>query len=195
MSMKTWAQVGRWWYRISKIPTESFTPWSWVPERIRQFTWPTGRTWASSILAVTTNFISNSSETSGTVFSAPAFADKKLYYGAVDDTIKAFSFNASGKLNTTPATSTSRRFSYPGATPSISGSTANNMIVWATENTSPAVLHAYSALNLKMELYNSNQAGSRDHFGNGNKYITPTIANGKVYVGTTNGVGVFGLLP
>jgi hypothetical protein len=64
------------------------------------------------------------------------------------------------------------------------------------ENSSPAVLHAYNANNLALELYNSNQAaGGRDHFGSGNKFITPTIANGKVYVGTTNGVGVFGLLP
>jgi len=68
--------------------------------------------------------------------------------------------------------------------------------LWAAENTSAAVLHAYSANNLSVELYNSNQAaGGRDHFGNGNKFITPTIANGKVYVGTTNGVGVLGLLP
>jgi hypothetical protein len=70
------------------------------------------------------------------------------------------------------------------------------LILWATENTSPAILHAYSARNLAVELYNSNQAaGGRDNFGNGNKFITPTIANGKVYVGTTTGVGVLGLLP
>jgi hypothetical protein len=57
-------------------------------------------------------------------------------------------------------------------------------------------LHAYHGKNLSVELYNSNQAaGGRDHFGDGNKFITPTIANGKVYVGTTSGVGVFGLLP
>ena len=68
-----------------------------------------------------------------------------------------------------------------------------NAIVWAAENTSPAVLHAYNAINLQ-ELYNTNQAAdSRDHFGAGNKFITPMIANGKVYVGTTTGVGVFGL--
>jgi hypothetical protein len=69
------------------------------------------------------------------------------------------------------------------------------MILWAAENSSPAVLHAYNAANLAVELYNSNQAaGGRDQFGNGNKYITPMIANGKVYVGTQTGVGVFGLL-
>jgi hypothetical protein len=63
------------------------------------------------------------------------------------------------------------------------------------ENSNPAVLHAYDAGNLN-ELYNSNQAsGGRDHFGNGNKFITPAVVNGKVYVGTPNGVAVFGLLP
>jgi hypothetical protein len=57
------------------------------------------------------------------------------------------------------------------------------------------VLHAYDAGNLAHELYNSNQAASaRDQFGQGNKFITPMIANGKVFVGTKTGVGVFGLL-
>jgi hypothetical protein len=132
----------------------------------------------------------------GQVFSSPAFTDNKIYYGAVGDAIKAFSFNSSAMLNASPASATSTRFAFPGATPSISGSSVNSLILWATENTSPAVLHAYSANNLGMELYNSNQAaGGRDNFGNGNKFVTPTIANGKVYVGTANGVGAFGLLP
>jgi hypothetical protein len=57
------------------------------------------------------------------------------------------------------------------------------------------VLHAYDATTLQ-ELYNSTQAAnSRDQFGNGNKFITPMIVNGKVYVGTPSGVAVFGLLP
>jgi hypothetical protein len=133
---------------------------------------------------------------SGGVFSMPAFSNNRIYYGAVGDRIKAFAFNSSAHLNTTPASQTTNAFPYPGATPSISGITAANTILWAAENASPAVLHAYNARNLAVELYNSNQAAAgRDHFGNGNKFITPTIANGKVYVGTTNGVGVFGLLP
>ena len=58
------------------------------------------------------------------------------------------------------------------------------------------MLHAYDANDLAHELYNSNQAPlGRDHFGTGNKFITPMVAHGKVYVGTTDGVGVFGLLP
>jgi len=60
---------------------------------------------------------------------------------------------------------------------------------------SGAVLHAYDATTLN-ELYNSNQAANnRDNFGAGNKFITPTIVNGKVFVGTQNSVAVFGLLP
>lgn len=58
------------------------------------------------------------------------------------------------------------------------------------------MLHAFPAGNLATELYDSNQAANgRNNFGNGNKFMTPTIANGKVYVGTPTGVAVFGLLP
>jgi len=67
--------------------------------------------------------------------------------------------------------------------------------VWAVENSSPAVLHAYDAVTLH-ELYNSNQAANgRDHFGSGNKFITPVVVDGKVLVGTPSGVAEFGLLP
>jgi hypothetical protein len=66
--------------------------------------------------------------------------------------------------------------------------------VWAAENGVIAALHAYDATNLANELYNSNQSGSRDQFGPGNKFITPMIANGKVYVGTSVSVAMFGLL-
>ena len=62
------------------------------------------------------------------------------------------------------------------------------------ENSNPAVLHAYDATNLATEFYNSNQAGSRDQFGPGNKFITPVIVNGQVFVGTQTGVAQFGLL-
>ena len=56
-------------------------------------------------------------------------------------------------------------------------------------------MHAYDARDLTRELYNSNQAAAgRDQFGAGNKFITPTIVNGQVFVGTTSGVAVFGLL-
>ena len=123
----------------------------------------------------------------------PAYYNSRLYYASTEDTLRAFRFE-NARLIAEPESHTSHTFVYPGATPSISANGAQNGIVWVTENRDPAVLHAYAANDLGHELYNSNQAGSgRDHFGTGNKFITPMIANGKVYVGTTDGVGVFGL--
>ena len=130
----------------------------------------------------------------GGAWSMPAYFNNRLYYGGVNDSIKEFQFS-NARLVSPPTWTTANAFGYPGATPSISANGAANGIVWAAENTSPAVLHAYDAGDLH-ELYSSNTAtGGRDHFGAGNKFITPMIANGKVYVGATNGVGVFGVLP
>jgi len=128
------------------------------------------------------------------VFSMPAYFNNTLYYGAVGDKIKAFAIDQA-RLANAPSSLTSRKFPYPGATPSISANGTANAILWALENDDPAVLHAYDATNLAKELYNSSQADdSRDELSEGNKFIVPTVVNGKVYVGTINGVGVFGLL-
>ncbi len=130
----------------------------------------------------------------GGVFSMPAYFNNTVYYGAVNDNLKAFPI-ANAKLATSASVQSANSFQYPGSTPAVSANGTTNGIVWAVENASPAVLHAYDATSLQ-ELYNSNQAASsRDHFGNGNKFITPTIVNGKVFVGTPNGVAEFGLLP
>lgn len=129
----------------------------------------------------------------GGIWSAPAAFGNRLYYGPVGSRLLEFEFT-NAKLGTKHVAQTANAFPYPGATPSISSNGTLNPIVWAVENTSPAVLYAYEAGTLT-QLYNSNEAaGGRDHFGSGNKFITPTIAHGKVYVGTTTGVGVFGLL-
>jgi len=129
----------------------------------------------------------------GGVWSMPASFSGNIYYGPVGSPILKFQFQ-NAKLLTSAVAKTTNSFAYPGTTPSVSANGGNNAIVWATENTNPAVLHAYNARTL-IELYNTNQAANgRDHFGVGNKYITPMIANGKVFVGTTTGVGVFGLL-
>ena len=134
-----------------------------------------------------------SGQLAGAEFAKPSYFNGTVYYGAVSDSIKAFPI-ASGKLATTPSSMTSIQFPYPGATPAISANGSNNGIVWAVENGTAAVLHAYDATNLANELYNSNQAsGNRDQFA-GNKFITAMIANGKVFVGTPNSVAVFGLL-
>jgi len=131
----------------------------------------------------------------GGVWATPAYFNFSIYYGPQGGSLKAFSITKA-RLSTSPTSQTSTHFAYPGTFPVVSANGAANAIVWAYENTSPAVLHAYSAANLATELYNSNQAANgRDHFGTGNKYIAPVVADGKVFVATTNSVAVFGLLP
>ncbi len=129
----------------------------------------------------------------GGVWSKPAYFNGTVYYGAVDDTLKAFPFTKA-MLPASPTAQSANSFPYPGTTPSVSALNAINGIVWAVENSSPAVLHAYDAKTLQ-ELYNSNQApNGRDNFGDGNKFIAPAIADGKVFVGTPSGVAEFGSL-
>jgi hypothetical protein len=130
----------------------------------------------------------------GPEFGSPAWFNGKVYFGAVNDNIRSYAVNGA-LLSSAPVSRTTHVFGYPGATPSISANGKNGGILWAVENSSHAVLHAYDASNLTTALYNSNQAANdRDHFGSGNKFMTPTIANGKVYAGTPHSVAAFGLL-
>ena len=109
-----------------------------------------------------------------------------------------------GVLSTAPVAQTTTLFPV-GSTPSISANGNGNGIVWTVERkdilsgspgTKPAVLYAYDATNVSTMLYNSAQAKQlRDQPGCANKFITPTIANGKVYVGTQNELDVYGELP
>jgi outer membrane protein assembly factor BamB len=129
----------------------------------------------------------------GGVFASPAYFNGSVYYGDVGGTLKAFKVT-NAKLGGSPSSQSATIFVRPGASPAVSASGAANGIVWAVENSNPAVLHAYDASDLSRELYNSNQAANnRDHLGPGNKFIAPAIADGKVFVGTQNSVGVFGL--
>ena len=134
----------------------------------------------------------------GGIWSSPAYYNGFVYFGAFGDYIRAFQVD-SALLSASPVSMTQNQFVYPGTTPSISANGASSAILWAVENNasaSPAILHAYDANNLTTELYNSNQAPlGRDQFGPPNKFIVPTIANGKVFVGTGSGVAAFGLLP
>jgi hypothetical protein len=126
-------------------------------------------------------------------FDAGSDGNRWIYYAGSGDHLKAFSLS-NGLLSTSPTSQSSASFGYPGATPVVSANGTSNAIVWAVQQGSTAVLRAYDALNLATELYDSNQAGTRDQFGSSVKFATPTVAGGKVFVGTTNSLTVFGLL-
>lgn len=109
-----------------------------------------------------------------------------------------------GVMSSTPTSESTNLFPV-GSTPSISANGTSNGILWSVERkdilsaspgTHPAVLYAYNAANVAKTLYNSGQEKNlRDQPGCANKFITPTIANGKVYVGTQNELDVYGELP
>jgi hypothetical protein len=146
-------------------------------------------------------------------FSTPAFWQNNLYVaGAVQgatDNLRAYAFNPStGQFATSATSVSSHSFPFPGATPVVSSSGNSNGIVWVVDSScygvpspcgttaTPSILYAYDATNLSRELWDSSQAPSlRDQAGNAVKFSVPTVANGKVYIGTRSEVDVYGLLP
>jgi chitodextrinase len=157
----------------------------------------------------------------GGMYSTPAFWQNTLYVAGQNGPLIAFALNPStGKFDTaSPVRSNPASFAFPGASPSVSSSGAGNGIVWAIDSSNyctpfsqgcgPALLHAFDATNISAtELWNSAQAaGNRDTAGFAVKFSVPTVANGKVYVGTRGNdkgssatsrpgeLDVYGLLP
>jgi hypothetical protein len=133
-----------------------------------------------------------------------AYWNGHLYFGAgispQKDGIKAFSIH-NGMLSPTPTSQSAPIYHLTRSTVSVSANGNGGGIVWAVDNDAyyaahqgAAVLHAYDARNLGHELYNSNQRSGRDNPGHAAKFTVPTIAGGKVFVGTANQLSVFGLL-
>jgi len=132
----------------------------------------------------------------GGTWSSPAYFNHRIYYNGNGDVMKAFLIT-NGVIAPAPDSSTSSSIGFPGATPTISANGTNNGIAWVIDDgaylsSGPAVLHAYNATNLALELYNSSQNLARDNPGPAVKMVPPVIAGGKVYVGAQYAVSVFG---
>jgi hypothetical protein len=125
------------------------------------------------------------------IFSTAAFWQNTLYL-AVPVTLRAYPLTTSTPPFGPISSQTGGSFGWPGSTPSISSLGASNGIIWAFS--SSAVLHAYDATNLATELWNSNMVAA-DQAGGYVKFTVPTVANGKVYIGNSNQVTVYGLKP
>jgi len=132
----------------------------------------------------------------GGTWSSPAYFNNLIYYQGNGDVMKAFAIT-NGFITPTPVTRSSTSFGFPGATPTISANGTSNGVAWIIDPTpylssGPAVLHAYNATNLALELYNSSQNLARDNPGPAVKMVPPVIAGGKVYVGAQYALSVFG---
>ena len=134
----------------------------------------------------------------GGCYDTPAYFNQWLYYCGQGSPLLAFQLT-NATIVTTPIAQSTNVFGYPGPTPCISANGTNDAIVWTIQsqgagNQQPAVLRAYNATNIALELYDSAQAdsGIRDYAGSAVKFTVPTIANGKVYVGAQYNVAVFG---
>jgi hypothetical protein len=134
----------------------------------------------------------------GGTYGMPAYWNDTVYFLGAGDALKAFRLSG-GMLSTSPASQASEVYGFPGATPTVSANGVGGAIVWTLQTDGygsgkPAVLHAYDATDVSIELYNSNRAGRRHQPGKPVKFALPTVANGKVYVGAQKRISVFGLL-
>ena len=133
------------------------------------------------------------------VWGSPAYWNGRVYVWGVNDNLKSFAF-ANGTIPSSTPSSTSAEFSGTySPSPSISANGITNGIVWTLETDNfaangQAILYAHDATNVGNRLYASTQNAARDNPGASVKFVVPTVANGKVYVGTETQVSVFGLL-
>ncbi len=130
-------------------------------------------------------------------FDTPAYFNGQVYFGGQGENLKAYQVT-NGLLANSPTSQSGNTLANHGATSSISANGTADGVVSAQENpggSKPAVLYAYDATNLSVELYNSSQVASRDQAGLGINFVPPIIANGKVFVATADELDVYGLLP
>jgi hypothetical protein len=131
----------------------------------------------------------------GPNYSSPAFFNQTLYIGPPSGPLQAFSMTQA-QLSAAPTAVSTVSFAQvgTGVVPSVSSNGTADGIVWALDG-SDGILYAFFAANVANELYDSSQAGSRDQFAHvAGHFITPVVANGRVYFGTGSTIAVFGLI-
>jgi hypothetical protein len=144
--------------------------------------------------------VDEGSQQHGNLFSTPAYWNHRLYVHSAWDVARAYGWSTTtGRLTYLPKSMSLTIFGGHGATPVVSTNGNVGAIVWEIDASNystggPAVLHAYDATDLSIELYNSAAAGSRDVAGPAIKFTPPVVADGLVFVPTANGIDVYGLL-
>jgi hypothetical protein len=124
------------------------------------------------------------------IYATGAFWNNTFYIRGMLAPLVAYVLNPTTATFTLGTQSSNIYGYFPGSTPSVSALGSANGLVWDLDNSlfcrngcASAVLHAFDATFLTTELWNSSSSG-QDSAGNAVKFTVPTIANGKVYVGT-----------
>jgi hypothetical protein len=129
----------------------------------------------------------------------PAYWQGQVYYAGSSSNPMQFSLQ-NGLISSVPIVQSIKHFGYPGGAPVVSANGNSNGIVWILQtdkyaSSGATVLRAFDAANISRQLYTSSDNASRDGAGPAVKFAAPTVANGKVYVGTQKELDVYGLLP
>ena len=143
------------------------------------------------------NIFPNNLGIEGGNFSSPVYWNGWVYFAPVAGPVQAFGLT-NGLLTTKPSSRTAQTYDERGGTMSISANGSSNGILWTLQTGGagvPGILHAYDATDLTKELYNSNQAGSRDALDEWDKFSVPVVANGEVFVTSNSQLTMYGLLP
>ena len=152
---------------------------------------------SDQIVQSLTNIFANNLGQEGGNFSSPVYWNGSVYFAPVAGAVQTFALS-NGLLTTTPTSKTAQTYNGRGGTMAVSANGSNNGILWTLQTSgagAPGTLHAYDATDLTKELYNSNQAGTRDTLDEWDKFSTPVIANGEVLVTSTSQLTIYGLLP
>jgi hypothetical protein len=136
----------------------------------------------------------------GGIYSAAAYWNGRAYILASNSPLEAFVVSG-GRLSAQPVDAGLESFPNPGATPAISANGTRDGIVWIVQtkvwndhSNRPAILHAFDAMHLTREVFSSEMNAGRDRAGVATRFAIPTVANGRVYIGTKGEVDVYGAL-
>jgi hypothetical protein len=130
----------------------------------------------------------------GPTYGLPAYWNGNVYIWPSAGQLQQFSLT-NGLLSSTPvAVSPQLQAKGLGSTPSISANGTSNAIVWSIDaSQNPQVLYAHDATNVANLLWSSAANATRDSAGQAIKFQFPTVANGRVFVGSIGQVLVYGL--
>jgi hypothetical protein len=135
-------------------------------------------------------------------YGSPSYWNNNIYFSEIPGPLLAYGLTANSNgvtVSTSPTSQSPLTYSGAGGS-SISANGTTNAILWAitwgngSPGKSPGTLRAFDATNLQTQFYASSLAGKRDTLGTVPSFVTPTIANGKVFAASENQLMVYGLL-